>query len=260
MSHSSPLALMVRRITSNATIESSDENESAAHGDDDARGSGSLTSSSSSDSENDGGFLGRAINDIIQGTLRKTMSKGKEKKARNAGGTNLKPSASECLPSMYMLPFSTVVSRNNLPATGDEQDGESAKKFTFNIAMFSAKEQSKDLKKRAGKNTYMVLDNNEPFDTWKAQLLVRIEKTLMPSTLDINNYEIHFTVARISPSPLMVASDEEYVNMLEWVGRSKNSSCNVYVQELYSSSKVDSPLFSSVICSTLAKFHSTETW
>jgi len=60
----------------------------------------------------------------------------------------------------------------------------------------------------------------------------------MPSKLDIKNYEIHFTIARISPSPLMVASDEEYVNMLERVGRSKDSACNVYVQELRSSSKV----------------------
>lgn len=139
---------------------------------------------------------------------------------------------------MYMRFFSTVASENNLPATGDEMDGESAKKFTFNIAMFSAKEGLKDLKKRAGKNAYMVLNNNEPFDTWRAQLLVRIKKTLMPSKLNIKNYEIHFTIARISPSPLMVALDEEYVNMLERVGRSKDSACNVYVQELRSSSKV----------------------
>jgi len=108
----------------------------------------------------------------------------------------------------------------------------------FNIAMFSAKEDLKDLKKRAGKNAYMVLNNNEPFDTWRAQLLVRIEKTLMPSKLDIKNYEIHFTIARISPSSLMVVSDEEYVNMLEQVGRSKDFACNVYIQELCSSSKV----------------------
>jgi len=147
---------------------------------------------------------------------------------------------------MYMCLFSTVASENNHPATGDELDDESAKKLTFNIAMFSAKEGSKDLKKRAGKNAYMVLNNNAPFDTWRAQLLVRIEKTLMPSKLNINNYEIHFTIARISPSPLMVASDEEYANMLERVGRSKDSACNVYIQELHSSSKVDSSCFSSV--------------
>lgn len=106
--------------------------------------------------------------------------------------------------------------------------------------MFSAKEASKDLKKRTGKNAYMVLNSNLPFDTWRAQLLVRIEKTLKPRKLDINDYEIHFTVARVSPSPLLVASDEEYLNMLERVGRSKDSDCNVYVQELRSMTKVGS--------------------
>ena len=113
--------------------------------------------------------------------------------------------------------------------------------------MFSAKEALKDLKKRTGKNAYMVLNSNLPFDTWRAQLLVQIENTLKPRELDINDYEIHFTVARISPSPLLVALDEDYLNMLEQVGRSKDSECNVYVQELRLSTKVGSPS-KSVIC------------
>jgi hypothetical protein len=104
--------------------------------------------------------------------------------------------------------------------------------------MFPAKERSKDLKKRTGKNTYMILNNNEPFDTWNAQLLVKIEKMLNPSKLNISDYEIHFTIARISPLPLMVSSEEEYANMLERMGKSKDLACKVYVQELQSSSKV----------------------
>jgi len=119
--------------------------------------------------------------------------------------------------------------------------------------MFSAKEASKDLKKCPGKNTYMVLNRNLPFDTWRAQLLIQVEKTLKPSKLDINNYEIHFTIACVSPLPLLIASDEEYLNMLEQVGRSKDSECNVYVQELCSMTKVGS-------CYMLAEFWSTETW
>ena len=114
-------------------------------------------------------------------------------------------------------------------------DSEFSKKFTFNIAMFPAKERSKDLKKRTGKNTYMILHNNEPFDTWNAQLLVKIDNTLNPSKLDIADYEIHFTIPRISPSPLMVSSNEEYANMLERVSKSKNLTCNIYIQELHSS-------------------------
>ena len=118
-------------------------------------------------------------------------------------------------------------------------DSEFAKKLTFNIAIFSEKERLKDFKMKTGKNTYMVLNNNEPFDTWRAQLLVRIEKLLNPSELDNNDYEIHFTIARISPQPLMVSSEEEFANMLERVEKSKDLACNVYVQELCLSSKVD---------------------
>ena len=75
--------------------------------------------------------------------------------------------------------------------------------------MFSVKECSKDLKKQISKNTYMDLNNNKPFNTWRAQLLVQIEKTLSPHKLNINDYEVHFTVAHVSPSPLMVSLDEE---------------------------------------------------
>jgi len=42
------------------------------------------------------------------------------------------------------------------------------KKYTFNISMFSEKEALKDLKKCTGKNTYMVLNSNLPFNTWRA--------------------------------------------------------------------------------------------
>ena len=61
----------------------------------------------------------------------------------------------------------------------------------------------------------MDLNNNEPFDTWRAQLLVRIEKMLNPCKLNINNYEIHFTVAHVSPSLLMVSS---YERIYEYAG------------------------------------------
>ena len=62
---------------------------------------------------------------------------------------------------------------------------------------------------------------------------------LNPSQLDINNYKIHFTIARISPLLLMVSSEEGFANMLEKVGKNKDLACNVYVQELCSSLKVN---------------------
>src|ERR1700678_1419580 len=179
---------MGRRITSNATVDSSDESDGTGTpglGDDEVSGSSATTILPvTSGSDDDGGPLGQAIDKILTG---KTKKKGKGK---------AKQPESECSHSIYAhlcSNFSCCVAEN----PENEMDGEFAKKITFNIAMFSAKEHSKDLKKRTGKNTYMVLNDNEPFDTWSAQLLVKINKTLNPSKLNINDYEIHFTVARV---------------------------------------------------------------
>jgi hypothetical protein len=120
----------------------------------------------------------------------------------------------------------------------DKED--SPKIITYNLAMFPAAERMKELKKRNGKNTFMKLGSDEPFDTWKAQLLVRIEQKLAPDTLDFANYEVNFTVARISTAPMAVSVDEEYSDMLERVSRSKDLVCAIYIQELQqmASSKV----------------------
>ena len=204
-------------------VDSTDESEDTAVGlvDEDNLSDSSETSSSESSEVGEGGLL--------------ADGKGKAKRKRKQKADGVRQGESECLPWIYAL-FSTIAPENALPVpTGNEMDSEFSKKFTFNIVMFPAKERSKDLKKRTGKNTYMILNNNEPFDTWNAQLLVKIDNTLNPSKLDIADYEIHFTIPRISPSPLMVSSNEEYANMLERVSKSKNLTCNIYIQELHSS-------------------------
>jgi len=104
--------------------------------------------------------------------------------------------------------------------------------ITYNLALFSASEQTKELKKRTSKNTFMKLSSDEPFDTWKAQLLVRIEKTFSPNMLDISNYEVNFSVARISPSPMAVSSQDKYADMLERIAKRSDLTCTIYVQEL----------------------------
>ena len=68
----------------------------------------------------------------------------------------------------------------DVPPSIDLNDEENmAKKalalVTYNLAIFPTSERTKELKKRNGKNTFMKLDNDEPFNTWKAQLLVHID-------------------------------------------------------------------------------------
>jgi hypothetical protein len=67
--------------------------------------------------------------------------------------------------------------------------------LTYNILLFEASEiTKKDMKKRVGTSTYMKLDSNEPFDTFVAQLLVRIERTFLPPKIAIQDYLISFSI------------------------------------------------------------------
>ena len=109
---------------------------------------------------------------------------------------------------------------------------------TYNLAIFTTSERTKELKKRNGKNTFMKLDDDEPFNTWKAQLLVRIDKILQPEKLDFNHYEVNFTIAHISTAPMLISCEEEYKDMLERLGKSKNPVCNILVQELRQTSSL----------------------
>jgi hypothetical protein len=77
----------------------------------------------------------------------------------------------------------------------------------------------------------MKLEVEELFDTWKAQLLVRIDKTLAPNILDFVNYETTFTVPCVSTPPMAISCDDEYMDMLECIGRTKDLVCYVFVQE-----------------------------
>ena len=110
--------------------------------------------------------------------------------------------------------------------------------MTYNLAIFPTSERTKELKKRNGKNTFMKLDYDEPFDTWKAQLLICIDKILQPEKLDSNHYEVNFTIARISTAPMPISCEEEYKDMLERLGKSKNPVCNILVQELRQTSSL----------------------
>jgi hypothetical protein len=83
----------------------------------------------------------------------------------------------------------------------------------------------------------MKIQADEPFDTWKAQLLVRIDQAISPTTLDIMHYEVNFSVPRVQPSPMAVSSEEEYNDMVERALRPKELICMIYAQELQTVSK-----------------------
>ncbi|KIK92484.1 hypothetical protein PAXRUDRAFT_147223, partial [Paxillus rubicundulus Ve08.2h10] len=80
-------------------------------------------------------------------------------------------------------------------------------------------------------NAYFKLNNNEPFDTWQAQLLVKVTEKLAPMTLSFNNYDILFSIPHISPSLLVITTQEDYGLLRKRVHKAKNFEANIFVQE-----------------------------
>ncbi|KIK73147.1 hypothetical protein PAXRUDRAFT_91681, partial [Paxillus rubicundulus Ve08.2h10] len=82
-----------------------------------------------------------------------------------------------------------------------------------------------------GLNTYFKLDDNKPFDTWQAQLLVKVAEKLAPMMLSFNNYNISFSIPHISPSLLVITTQEDHDLLCEHVHKAKNFEANIFVQE-----------------------------
>ncbi|KAG1752436.1 uncharacterized protein EDB91DRAFT_1243204 [Suillus paluster] len=68
---------------------------------------------------------------------------------------------------------------------------EPAREVTFNVLILPYSEIKKDdVKKWSGTSTILTLHLDEPFDTFKAQILCKIDKETSPATLSFDNYKV----------------------------------------------------------------------
>ncbi|KAI5994992.1 hypothetical protein EDD15DRAFT_2365882 [Pisolithus albus] len=105
-------------------------------------------------------------------------------------------------------------------------------KITYNLLMFPVEELAKDdVKKRRGKSAFLKLNSDLPFDTFKAQLLVKISAHLQPDTISFDDYEVSFSIPRISPTPLSVTEEDDYIELIQRVKKAKNFEANIYIQQ-----------------------------
>ena len=81
--------------------------------------------------------------------------------------------------------------------------------------MFPMGENTKNLKKYCRKSVFLKLSSNQPFDTWKAHVLIKIDTTLHPDTIASKDYEEVFSVPCISPTPLTITDKEGYVELIQ---------------------------------------------
>lgn len=102
--------------------------------------------------------------------------------------------------------------------------------YTFDI--FSMAQMKKPGKKRGDpKRNVMVLKSDEPWDTFKAQTLTRIEKALKPATLSISDYKITFMVPRIQKMTDL-EDEESYRFMVGRAVRSGDPSAVICIEPL----------------------------
>ena len=95
-------------------------------------------------------------------------------------------------------------------------------KLDYILTLFSATEMKKSATKREPKKSSLQLSADEPWDTVKAQILVKIDEVLKPSILSIDNYEVLFTIPRVVSKPgYPLASATDYTILLDRSAKSK---------------------------------------
>lgn len=91
----------------------------------------------------------------------------------------------------------------------------------------------KDTKKRGdSKTVLMELGDELVWDTWKAQLLVKIDKVLKPKKISFNNYDITFSIPRVHPKPTMLSDEGSYKFMVSQASKGKDPNVLVTVEPI----------------------------
>jgi hypothetical protein len=81
--------------------------------------------------------------------------------------------------------------------------------------LFSFQELAKPLSCHKGQNTGLEPLTSEPWDTVKAQLLVKIDPELSPPNLDYSHYDVMVYISRILPKPGMpLITPKNYASLL----------------------------------------------
>lgn len=91
----------------------------------------------------------------------------------------------------------------------------------------------KDPKKRGdSKNTVLRLEPEAIWDTFLAQLLVKIDAMLKPKAIDFKDYIVTFSVPRIHPKVTDLADEDMYKFMVERALRSKDRTASITVEPI----------------------------
>jgi hypothetical protein len=108
------------------------------------------------------------------------------------------------------------------------------KKLTYLLSILSVEEAGKPVSKHTPVSESLELSDKEPWDTLKAQLLVKIDTALSPSHLAFDDYIVMFYISRVLPKPGMALStNENYAALLLRAANlaSKTPTINITIQQ-----------------------------
>lgn len=89
------------------------------------------------------------------------------------------------------------------------------KKITYLMAILTPEEAKKAQSKQAPVSTSLELWSDEPWDTVKAQFLVKISDALSPQNLDFTDYDTRFYIPHSLPKPgIELVMPENYASLV----------------------------------------------
>ena len=121
------------------------------------------------------------------------------------------------------------------------KSAKSVVKITYSITLTSATEMKKPVSKCKVKSGNVRLNDDEPYSTFSAQLLVVITSTLKPRLEGLHQYKICCIISNILPKPgMLISSEEDYTIMVATALKSKGPHIiNITVEELDEDDGVD---------------------
>ncbi|KAF8173627.1 hypothetical protein BJ912DRAFT_802205, partial [Pholiota molesta] len=81
--------------------------------------------------------------------------------------------------------------------------------LTYILGILSLEELKKPASRQEAKTTSLSLGSDEPWDTLKAQLLVKIDQILKPAKISFSDYEAKYHILRVLPKPGLELEDEQ---------------------------------------------------
>jgi hypothetical protein len=102
------------------------------------------------------------------------------------------------------------------------------KTITYIISLFSAEELAKPEIKRKPRNVSLDLATDKPWDTMKAQVLVKIEAFFSPWRLEFDDYEVMYYIRGAIPKPgIPLTNAAEYASLVDRMLKSASATPTV---------------------------------